>query len=144
MNETNFYNYTIRWHKRRLGLKYQFIFILFIFLFNKFRFNMYTWYFVGKIHIHDRVTRKQYSWGAGRNSCEQYHWPFLLSVTILPCNYRLIVFSFWPGVDFSVLGKQQFFIGDLKLNRNISSIKYNLKFTSYTWHQIINCLDLLN
>ena len=51
---------------------------------------------------------------------------------------------------FLCTGKQQFFIGDLKLNRNISSIKYKLKFTSYTWHQIINwymstnCLDILN
>ena len=30
------------------------------------------------------------------------------------------------------------FVGDLKLNINISCIKYNLKFTSNIWHQIIN------
>ena len=31
-------------------------------------------------------------------------------------------------------GKQQFFIGDLKLNRNISSIKYNLSFRKKIIH----------
>ena len=33
MNDTDFSYYKIHWHKRKLGLKYQFIFI---FIFNKF------------------------------------------------------------------------------------------------------------
>ena len=38
MNETYFSYYNIHWHKGILGLKYQF---LFIFILNKFRFNLY-------------------------------------------------------------------------------------------------------
>ena len=38
MNETDYSYYKIHWRKGILGLKYQFIFI---FIFNKFRFNLY-------------------------------------------------------------------------------------------------------
>ena len=38
MNETDFFYYKIYWLKGILGLKYQFIFI---FILNKFRFNLY-------------------------------------------------------------------------------------------------------
>ena len=65
---------------------------------------------------------------------------------ILCLKYKFILtLSNWNWFHFftSILRKQQYFIGYLKLNTNISSIKKNInEISQATWHQSINWYKL--